>query len=77
MILGWVCIVKLYLRVAYLNARPTGSTPPKGGIWFKNWAGASKQKLFLGVSLPGKTFLCGLTPPGALRVHPTKRGYMH
>ncbi len=39
-------------------------TPPEIHWRVNNWAGASKQKF-------------GSPQPGALRVHPTKRGYMH
>ena len=50
---------KILFVGAYLNPRPTGSTPPKGGIWFENWAGASKQKLLLGVGLHSKILFVG------------------
>jgi hypothetical protein len=57
LLLGWVCIAKLYF------GGPTGSTPPNGGICFENWAGASKQKLLLAVGLQSKILF--------LRVHLT------
>jgi hypothetical protein len=43
----------------------------------KNWVGASKQKLLLGVGLSCKILFVGGSPkPGARRVHPTKWGCM-
>jgi hypothetical protein len=50
---GWVCIAKFYLR---------GSTLPNGGVCFENWAGASKQKLLLGVGLCLKILFVGGSP---------------
>jgi hypothetical protein len=42
----------------------------------KNWAGASKQKLLLGVGLDGKILFAGGSPqPRSRRVHPTKGVY--
>ncbi len=48
---GWVCLIKFYLQGANSSLEPTGSTLPNGGVCFENWAGASKQKLLLGVGL--------------------------
>jgi hypothetical protein len=39
---------------AHPNPGPAGSTPPNGGVCNENRAGASKQKLLLGVGLLGK-----------------------
>ncbi len=52
-------------------------TPSENPWRVKNWAGASKQKLLLGVGLPCNILFVGGTPkPGARRVHPTKWGCM-
>ncbi len=48
---GWVCHVKFYFWGAHPNLGPAGSNPPNGGVCVKNWVGASKQKLLLGVGL--------------------------
>jgi hypothetical protein len=53
--------------------------PPSEKPWrVNNWAGASKQKLLLGVGLPCKILFVGNShKPGARRVHhPTKWGCM-
>jgi hypothetical protein len=64
--LGWVCLVKFNLWGAHPNPRPAGSTPPNGGVCNENRVGASKQKLLLGVGLPGKfLFVGGSLQPGA------------
>jgi hypothetical protein len=53
---------------AHPNPGPAGSTPPNGGVCNENRAGASKQKLLLGVGLHGKIyFLGGSLQPGALQ----------
>ncbi len=55
---------------------PHGSPHQMGGICFENWAMASKQKLLLGVGLPGKILFVGGWPQlWARTVHPTKWGY--
>ncbi len=59
---GWVCHVKFYLWGAHPNPEPAGSTQPNEGICIQNCAGASKQKLLLGVCLPGKIKLLGAHP---------------
>jgi hypothetical protein len=58
-----------------------GGTPYSDSIWktlkVKNWVGASKQKLLLGVGLPSKILFVGGSPKtGACRVHPSKWGCM-
>ncbi len=60
---------------------PLGVPPivtPSEKLWrVKNWVGASKQKLLLGVGFPWKFLFVGGSPkPGARRVHPTKWGCM-
>jgi hypothetical protein len=70
-------MVKFYLWGAHPNPRPAGSTQPNEGICVDNFAGANKQKLLLGVGLPGKILFMGGSPQlGARRVHPAKWGYM-
>jgi hypothetical protein len=50
-------------------------TPSEKPWRVKNWVGASKQKLLLGVGWYIKIlFVGGSTQPGARRVHPTKWG---
>ncbi len=44
---------------AHPNPGPAGSTPPNGGVCNENRAGASKQKLLLGVGLLCKFLLVG------------------
>jgi hypothetical protein len=52
-------------------------TPSENPWRVKNWAGASKQKLLLGVGLYSKILFMGSSPkPGTRRVHPTKWGCM-
>jgi hypothetical protein len=52
-------------------------TPSEKPWRVKNWAGASKQKLLLGVGLLCKILFVGGSPkPGVRRVHPTKWGCM-
>ena len=66
---GWVCIVKFYLRGDHPDPGPPGSTLPNGAVCFENWAGASKQKLLLGVGLKIKILFVGGSPqPKARRV---------
>ncbi len=60
--LGWVCIVKCYLQGAHSDPGPPGTTLPNGGVYFENWAGASKQKLLLGVGLCIKKLIVGGSP---------------
>ena len=60
---------------------PPGVLPivtPSEKLWgVNNWAGASKQKLLLGVGLYSKILFMGGSPkPGARRFHPTKWGCM-
>ncbi len=56
---------------------PPTVTPSEKLRRVNNWAGASKQKLLLGMGLPSKILFVGGSPkPGALRVHPTKWGCM-
>jgi hypothetical protein len=51
------------------RATPAGSTLPNGGVCFENWAGASKQKLLLGVGLYINILFVGGSPqPKARRV---------
>jgi hypothetical protein len=70
--------VKVYLWGDHPNPGPAGSTPAKGGICIENWEKAQKQKLLLGVGLPGKIlFEGGSLQPVAHRVHSTNWGYMH
>ncbi len=64
-----------------LKCWPLGVPPivtPSEKPWrVKNWVGASKQKLLLGVGFPCKILFVGDSPkPGARRVHPTKWGCM-
>ncbi len=74
---GWVCPVKFYFRGAHPNPGPVGSTPPNRGICADNFAGASKQKLLLGVGFPSKFLFVGGSPqPRAWGVHSTKWGYL-
>ena len=73
---GWVCHVKFYLWGAHPNPEPAGSTQPNGGICIQNCAGASKQKLLLGVGSTGKILFWGSPQTRAHRVHPTKWGYI-
>jgi hypothetical protein len=50
-------------------------TPSEKPWRVKNWTGASKQKLLLGVGLPDKILFSGGSPlTRAHRVHPTKWG---
>jgi hypothetical protein len=59
------------------RGRPQMLTPSEKPWRVKNWVGASKQKLLLGVGLPCKIlFVEGSPKPGACRVHPTKWGGM-
>jgi hypothetical protein len=52
-------------------------TPSEKPRRVKNWVGASKQELLLGVGLPCKILFVGGSPkPGDRRVHPTKWGCM-
>ncbi len=62
LLLGWVCIAKLYFGG---SPHPGAYRihPTKWGISFENWAGASKQKLLLAVGLHSKILF--------LRVHLT------
>ena len=56
-----VCVCVCVRRPGGLphNPGPAGSTPPSRGICVDNFAGASKQKLLLGVGLPGKFLFVG------------------
>ena len=65
-------------RPQMLNPGGTPIVTPSEKPWrVKNWVGASKQKLLLGVGLPSKILFVGGSPkPGAHRVHPTKWGCM-
>jgi hypothetical protein len=66
---GWVCHVKFYLWGAHPNLGPAAYTLPNGGVCFENWAGASKQKLLLGVGLYIQILFVGGSPqPKARRV---------
>jgi hypothetical protein len=72
---GWVCLVNLYLREAYSNPKPAGSTPPNGGNSLNKLAGASKQKLLLGRVCIAKLYFGGLTfPSGPAGPTPPNRG---
>jgi len=54
---------------------PPTVTPSEKPWRVKNWVGASKQKLLLGVGLPCKILFVGGSPkPGACRVHSTNGG---
>jgi hypothetical protein len=54
---------------------PPIMTPSEKPWRVKNWVGASKQKLLLGVGLPCKILFVGGSPkPKVRRVHPTKWG---
>ncbi len=56
---------------------PAIVTPSEKPWRVKNWVGASKQKLLLGVGLYSKILFTGGSPkPRARRVHPTKWGCM-
>jgi hypothetical protein len=73
-----VCVCVFYFGGAHPNLGPAGSTPPSRGICVDNFEGASKQKLLLGVGLPGKILFVGGSPQlWARRVHSTKWGLMH
>ncbi len=72
-----VCVCVCVRRPGGLphNPGPAGSTPPSRGICVDNFAGASKQKLLLGVGLQRKILSVGGSPQlWAHRVHPTKWG---
>jgi hypothetical protein len=47
---------------AHTDPVPSGSTLPNGGVCFENWAGASKQKLLLGLGLCIKNLFVGAHP---------------
>jgi hypothetical protein len=56
---GWVYMVKFYFWGANPDPKAGGSTPPNGGTYFENFTGNSKQKLLLGVGLPGRILFLG------------------
>ncbi len=61
--------VKFYFRGAHPNLGLAGSTLPNGGVCFENRAGASKQKLLLGVGLCIQILFVGGSPkPKARKV---------
>ena len=70
-----VCVCVFYFGGAHPNLGPAGSTPPSRGICVDNFEGASKQKLLLGVGLPGKILFVGAHfNPGPAGSTPPSRG---